>query len=124
MQSKIESAVIPSLLLKVDEREYIVEFPLRAVAAAEAEIGRPLRCLQDWFSLQAKDIPAVLAAGLEKHHARAEGPRPLAIASEICDRLNPEALDEVAYALCKLAFPRRMAAIEKDLEKEKKSPNV
>jgi hypothetical protein len=116
----IESAVIPRLALKVDGREYRVEFPLSAVIKAEEKTGRSLKSLADWFTLSAKDVPAVLEAGLSKHHADVKE----ADIQAICDRLNPEALDEILYALCKLAFPRRMSAIEEERAKGKTSPNA
>jgi hypothetical protein len=121
MTNAIKSAVIPSLLLKVEERDYTVEFPLSAVILAEEKLGRPLKSLQDWFSLASKDIPAVLQAGLQKHHPDIQP----GDVTRICDTLNPEALDEVLYALCKLAFPRRMAALEESIAKGKgtASPN-
>ena len=123
MGSTMESTVIPSLLLKVEDREYIVEFPLSAVIEAEEATGRSLKSLGDWFDLKSKDVPALLQAGLRKHN---DGVNVLDVAQEICDRLNPEALDEVLYAMCKLAFPRRMAALEESREKAAKgvkSPN-
>ena len=55
-----------------------------------------------------KDIPALLEAGLSKHHPDIK-PEDI---TAICDRLNPEALDEVQYALCSLAFPQTMARLE------------
>jgi hypothetical protein len=121
MASKIESAVIPSLVLEVEDREYIVEFPLSAVIEAEEQTGKPLKSLGDWFVLASKDVPAVLHAGLAKRHPDIT-PEQI---QDICDRLNPEALDEVLYALCKLAFPRRMAALEESRAKATKgtSPN-
>lgn len=118
--SKLESAVIPSLTLQVDNRAYTVEFPLSAVVSAEEKTGRSLKSLSDWFQVPTKNIPALLEAGLSKHH---QDVTPEEIAS-ICDRLNPEALDEVHYALCKLAFPKSMAALEERQSKGSVSPNV
>lgn len=120
MKNSLECAVIPSLSLVVGEFLYTVEFPLTAVIKAEEKIGRSLKSLTDWFNLQAKDVPAVLEAGLSKHHPDIQ---PGTIQS-ICDQLNPEALDEVLYALCNLAFPRRMALIEENRLKGKTGPNV
>lgn len=120
--STLESAVIPSLTLKVDSREYTVEFPLSAIIQAEEKTGRSLKSLADWFNVQTKDIPALLEAGLSKHHPDVK-PEDV---QAICDRLNPESLDEVQYALCKLAFPRFMARIEEAKAKGKLDtlPNV
>jgi hypothetical protein len=123
MKNIIQSAVIPSLLLKVNgetAQEYVVEFPLPAVIEAEEKVGHSLTTVQDWFCLKPKDIPIVLEAGLRKHHPDVTAETVQAI----CANLNPEALDEVHYALCKLAFPRIMAAIEqaKKDEAEGKAP--
>lgn len=116
----IEAAVIPNLSLKVGGKEYVVEFPLSALIRAEEKTGHSLKSLKDWFDLSSKDVPAVLQAGLSKHHANVTAEDVQAI----CDALNPEALDEVMYALCKLAFPRRMADLEAKTAKGKPSPNV
>lgn len=118
MKSTIQSAVIPSLALKVDCKEYTLEFPLSAIIRVEEKIGRPLKTLQDWLSVPAKDIPALIEAGLSKHHPDVT-PEEI---TYICDTLNPEALDEVQYALCSLAFPRMMARIEANRAKAL-SPN-
>lgn len=120
MKNSLECAVIPSLSLVVGEHLYTVEFPLPAVIQAEEQIGRSLKSLSDWFALQAKDVPDILRAGLLKHHPDIKSEEIQAI----CDQLNPEALDEVLYALCNLAFPRRMALIEENRVKGKTSPNA
>jgi hypothetical protein len=111
MSNVIQAAVIPSLTLKVEDAEYVAEFPLSAVIELEKAIGRELKTLQQWLALKAEDIPTVLKAGLLKHHPEVTAEQ---IAS-ICNRLNPEALDEVHYSLCKLAFPRAMEALDKVL---------
>src|SRR6185312_13736469 len=115
LTQSLESAVIPSLKLQLEGKEYRVEFPLSAVIVAEEKLGRSLKSLQDWFALKAKDISVVLEAGLLKHHAEEAA----SVTALIGDRLNPEALDEVQYALCKLAFPRVMARIEEAKTKGK-----
>ncbi len=120
MKSAIEAAVIPSLALRVAGKEYTVEFPLSALIRAEEKTGHSLKSLKDWFDLSSRDVPAVLEAGLSKHHADIK-PEDV---QAICDALNPEALDEVLYALCKLAFPRRMAELEAKTAKGTPSPNV
>lgn len=118
MSNKLESAVIPTLALVVGEKSYTVEFPLAAVVQAEEKTGTSLKEFSSWLHLPIKHIPAVLEAGLSKHHPDVT---PEEIQS-ICDRLNPEALDEVHYALCKLAFPRRMELLEE--AQKKPIPNV
>lgn len=120
MKSTLEAAVIPTLLLKVSGREYTVEFPLSAVIQAEEKTGRNLKSLSDWFALPTRDIPAILAAGLSKHHPDVTEDE----LRDICDALNPEALDEVQYALCKLAFPRSMTRLEETRGKGKIVPNA
>ena len=47
MKSVIESAVIPSLTLKVEGQEYTIEFPLSVVIQAEEKTGRSLKSLAD-----------------------------------------------------------------------------
>jgi hypothetical protein len=118
MKSTIQSAVIPSLLLNVGDRAYTVVFPLSAIVRLEDKLGRSLKTLQDWLSVPAKDIPALIEAGLSKHHPDVTA----AEITAICDCLNPEALDEIQYALCSLAFPRMMARIEANRAKAL-SPN-
>jgi hypothetical protein len=122
MKNLIESAVIPALTLKVEGREYTVEFPLSAVIKAEEKLGRSLKSPKEWFEVPSRDIPALLEAGLSKHHKDVT-PEEL---QSICDRLNPEALDEVLYALCRLAFPKYVAVLEENLAKARAgtSPNV
>lgn len=111
----LEFAVTPHLLLRIGEKEYRIEFPLTAVIQAEAKIGRSLKNPGDWFGAAAKDIPALLEAGLSRHHpdvAQAE-------VFAICDQLNPEAYAEFAEALGTLAFPRFTARYKENLEKLK-----
>lgn len=115
MSEKLQLAAVPALLLTVDGEPFRIEFPLRAVAVLEEELGRPLRTPQAWLGLPAKDIPAVLAAGLTKHHADVAEK----LTDTICENLNPEGLDEVLYALCRLAFPRYIARFEEHQAKRK-----
>ncbi len=61
MKSTIQSAVIPSLALKVEDREYTIEF-VSSIIISEEKIGRSLKTLQDWLSVPTKDIPALLEA--------------------------------------------------------------
>ena len=120
MESVITSAVIPSLRLEVGEKVYTVEFPLSAIAKAEEKTGRSMIDPREWLSLSVKNIPAVLEAGLVTHHPDISP----ADIEAICERLNPEALDEMQYALCKLAFPRYMARLEEMTAKKSASPNA
>lgn len=113
----IEAAVNPMLLLKVDGQNYTVIFPLSAVAQLEDTIGRPMRTPQAWLGLPAKDVHAVLQAGLAKAHPDVSA----AVATQVCEGLNPESLCEVLYALTKLAFPKFMEELEK---RTAKSPNA
>jgi hypothetical protein len=64
----LELAVRPTMTLSIDGTPYILEFPLTAVVIAEAKIGRSLKSPGDWFTAPAKDIPALLEAGLSRHH--------------------------------------------------------
>lgn len=108
MRNTLEAAVIPSLALTVGGGTYTVEFPLSAVIQAEEKLGRSLKNPSDWFNLASKDVTAVLEAGLSKHQPDIAAK----LAVDIGGALNPEALDEVQYALVKLAFPRYVAKLE------------
>ena len=115
----LKSEVFPELTLSVDGKDYWLCFPLPAVIRAEEVVGHSLKSLHDWFNIDVKHIPAIIRAGLSKHH-------PTITESEIqqiIDNLTPEAVDELHYALCKLAFPRAMSLIEARA-KEKSSPNA
>jgi hypothetical protein len=101
----IQIREIASLKLNVGEQSYTVRFPLRAVVEAEAATGKPLKTLNDWFALTTEDFPKVLAAGIG-------GPDAKEVAERVCDNLNAESMDEVHYALCKLAFPKLIAQLE------------
>jgi hypothetical protein len=109
----LKTAVTPHLTLEVDEKKYLVEFPLPAVITAEEKIGRSLKSPADWFCAPAKDVPALLEAGLSRHHPDVTAEDIQAI----CDRLNPEAYAEVTEALGALAFPRFTARYKENLEK-------
>lgn len=115
----LETAVSPALLLKVDGNNYTVSFPLSAVAQLEEAIGRPMRTPQAWLGLPAKDVQAVLKAGLQRVQGEEVAQK---LAVQICDGLNPEAMCEVLYALTKLAFPKFMEELEK--RTKAKSPNA
>ncbi len=101
------------MTLSVDGVPYTLEFPLSAVVKAEEKIGRSLKSPGDWFTAPAKDIPALLEAGLSRHHPDVT---PEAIAA-ICDRLDPESYATFAEALGALAFPRFTARYKENLEK-------
>ena len=122
MKATLRAAVIPSLLLQVGETTYTVEFPLPAVIAAEEKLGRSLKAPADWFCAPAKDVPALLEAGLRRHHK--------GITSEevqaICDHLNAEAYTELTEALGALNFPGWLARFKENLERAKgdKSPKA
>jgi hypothetical protein len=119
----IESAVIPSLTLKVDGKEYTVRFPLSAIIRAEEKIKKSLKYFVEWHELAPSDVPLVLEAGIAENHGDVT-----AEIAAICERLNPEALYEIRYALCKLSWPRAMADYEAKcaaaLAAGKTSPNV
>ena len=103
----------PGMTLEVGDRKYTIEFPLPAVAKAEAKLGRSLKNPADWFGAEAKDVLALLEAGLSKHHPNVT-PDEL---SAICDALGPEAYGELAGALGALAFPGFTARYKENLEK-------
>lgn len=121
MQTTIRAAVIPSLLLKLDDSQsYTVEYPLSAVIAAEEKLGRSLKAAADWFCAPAKDVPALLEAGLRRHHPDIT---PEEVQS-ICDRLNAEAYTELTEALGALNFPAWLARFKENLAKDPKSPKA
>jgi len=113
MGKVLELAVRQPLTLKVDGVDYTVEFPLSSVVIAEEKIGRGLKSPADWFGLPDKDIPAVLEAGLIKHHADKAGE----IARLVCDALGPESSAEFTEALGAMAFPRFLARYKENLAK-------
>jgi hypothetical protein len=118
MSNTVECAVIPNLNLQVAGKEYTVEFPLSAVIVAESKLGRSLKSFQEWWEMKAEDVPVILQAGLSKHHPNVT-PEDI---QAICNQLNPESVNIVRYALCKLAFPRVMARWEAS-RKGSTSPN-
>lgn len=120
MQNIVETAVIPVLTLKAGGKDYLVEFPLTAVIKAEEKLGRSLKSFQEWWDMRAQDIPSVLEAGLSKHHPEVTPEQMQAI----CDGLNPESLNVLRYAMCKLAFPKVMERWEESRLKGNTSPNV
>ena len=115
----LQSAIFPTLKLSVDDKEYTLCFPIPAVIAAEEASGHSLKTLHDWLNIEIKHIPAVIRAGLSKYHAQISETE----VQNIIGNLTPEAVDEVHYALCKLAFPRAMALLESKA-KETSSPNA
>jgi hypothetical protein len=109
---EIKSSVLSCLKLSVatDDatHEYTLAYPIPAVIQAEKATGKDLKSLTGWFNLETKDMPAVIEAGLVKHHPDL---KPGEFQS-IVDNLTLESLDEIHYALCKLAFPKTMAEVE------------
>jgi hypothetical protein len=121
MSNLVELAVKQPLILKTAEKEYLIEYPLSAVIKAEEKLGRSLKTPADWFGAPAKDIPALLEAGLSKHHPDVT-PEEI---QAICDGLSPEAYTEFTEAIGAVAFPRWLARFKENLEKLKgTSPKV
>jgi hypothetical protein len=126
MNNVVELAVKRPLILKTNGREYTIEYPLSAVIKAEEKLGRSLKTPADWFGAPAKDIPALLEAGLSKHHPEVTE----AEVQAICDELSPEAYTEFTEAIGAVAFPRWLAKFKENLEKLKtkaaspKAPSV
>jgi len=110
-------------VIKVEERELTVAFPLSAIAKAEAAIGRDLKDITRWYQLKWEDeLPQVLHAGFAKFHPEAT----LEDAANICESLTAEGLQELHRALIRLNFPKRMQELEADWERRaagKTSPN-
>lgn len=117
MTEVIKLAVRPTLNLSVDGKLYRVDFPLSAVVLAEEKTGRSLKGPADWYGSPAKDLPALLAAGLTRHHPEITE----AEVAAICDRLDPEAIGSVTEALGALAFPRWTRNYHANMEKLRKA---
>lgn len=115
----VKTAVLQRMWLVAGEKTYTVEFPLTAVMRAEEKLGRSLKTPGDWFCAQAKDIPALLEAGLAKHHPDVTEEDVKAI----CDGLNAEAYVEITEALGALNFPKWLERFKENLEKAKTRPN-
>jgi hypothetical protein len=115
MSNVVELAVKRPLILKTNDKEYTIEFPLSAVIMAEEKLGRSLKTPADWFGAPAKDIPALLEAGLSKHHPEVTAEE----IKEICDGISPEAYTEFTEAIGAVAFPRWLARFKENLEKLK-----
>jgi hypothetical protein len=125
MSNVVELAVKRPLILKTNDREYTIEYPLSAVIKAEEKLGRSLKSPADWFGAPAKDIPALLEAGLSTHHPDVT-PEEI---KAICDGISPEAYTEFTEAIGAVAFPRWLARFKENLEKVKagtspKAPSV
>jgi hypothetical protein len=108
----IELAVKPRLLLNVDGKPYELAFPLAAVAAAEEKLGRSLKSPSDWFTVNAKELPVMLEAGLSNTIPPEE-------IQAICDRLDPEMYSEVVQAIGALAWPKFTQRYLESIEKLK-----
>ena len=113
----LELAVCPTMGLQIDGTEYVLEFNLAATIQAEEKLGRSLKSPGDWFTASAKDIPALLEAGLSRHHPDVT---PAEITA-ICDRMSPEMCGTFAEALGALAFPRFTARFKENLERMQKA---
>jgi hypothetical protein len=117
----VKSVVLQRMLLQVGDVSYTIEYPLTSVMKAEEKLGRALKSPSDWFCAQAKDIPALLEAGLAKHHPNVTPEEVQAI----CDGLSAEAYVEVTEALGALNFPKWLERFKETLEKSQgKLPNV
>jgi len=92
----------------LDDTKYILTFPLKAVALAEEKLGHSLRTLRDWLKLETRELPIIIEAGLQKFHPEQTAEH----AAAIVEALTSDALDELHYGLCKLAFPKAMAKLE------------
>ena len=112
----VERAVKPTLVLLVEGKEYTVEYPLSSVIKAETKLGRSLKSPADWFCAKAEDLPALLEAGLGKHHPELTTEEVQAI----CEGIGPETYTEVTEALGALNFPHFLARYQEGLEKARK----
>jgi hypothetical protein len=102
----------PVLKVLVGPLEYTLCYPVSAVIKAEEATKLSLKNLNDWLKIESRNIPAILAAGFIKYHSDLQPDAMLALAQSIFETLTPEALDQLHYMLCKLAFPKAMEALE------------
>lgn len=111
---------LPVFEVFLGEKKYTLAFPLKSVVTIEEKLGKPMRQLRDWLEIQPKDMPAIIEAGLARFHAEtAESD-----AAEIISMLPSEQIDELHYALCKLAFPKSLEKLEEFRKNQAESPNV
>jgi hypothetical protein len=102
----------PRLELLVAGKRYVIQFSLHALISAEEKVGHSLRKPQDWFGAPAKDIPALLEAGLSKHHPEVTS----AEVRAFCDTFNAEMCATVTEAFGAIAFPDFTAHVKTQLE--------
>lgn len=102
----------PILKVVLGPLTYTICFPVSAVIKAEEATKIPLKNLNDWLKIESRHIPAILAAGFIKYHSDLQPEAMTSLAHSIFESLTPEALDQLHYLLCKLAFPKAIAALE------------
>jgi hypothetical protein len=106
---QLELAVRPRLEIKIEDKQYTVEYPLSAVIAAEEKAGRSLKSLSEWFEIKLTEVAHVLHAGVVKHHPEVS----FAEIEKFCEELGAEGVLAVRHALICLNFPRTMEEIAK-----------
>jgi hypothetical protein len=93
----------PRLQLKLEGRDYTLVFNMPIVAALGETLKRSMTSAPDWWRIQPKELPSVLRAGLETHHADDME----AVVEAICgaDGAGPEVHEMTIEALCAANWP-------------------
>ncbi|HZP06775.1 MAG TPA: hypothetical protein VFB43_17885 [Terracidiphilus sp.] len=110
---KFETTVKSRQILRVDDSDYSLSFPVVIVAELEEKLGRSMKAPQNWLAMQTKEVETVLAAALKHYH-----PEEAAEVSRlVCTNLDPEELESVMDLLCCVACPRAMERMHAEIKK-------
>lgn len=112
--SVLEIEVKAPTMIRVDDNDYRLSFPLRAVAELEETLGRGLKFVSDWLNIKTHEIRSFLYFGLITHQDEDVAAR---VADAIAERLDPEGIEHVINALCMASFPKAMERVAKEIEK-------
>ena len=113
MSDVLEIAVRETKIVRIGEREYTLTFPVAAVVVLEQKLGRSMKHSTDWFRIKAEEVQPCLEAGLTHHHPEEAA----TVAAEICNTLDPEAIDSVVDALCATACPKAWGRLLEEMAK-------
>jgi plasmid stability protein len=109
----LEIGVKQRQLLRVDDRDFAIVFPLPIVAELEETLGRSMKIPADWLRIKTAEVRDILEAGLKTYHPDEAA----ATADAVSKGLDPEQIETVIAALCAAACPKAMAHLEKEIEK-------
>jgi len=115
------------MVVKTEDREYTVEYPLSSVIKAEVAVGHSLKSLADWFDIKWEEVHLILHAGIVGSVAPPEEARgAVGVTVEeirkLCEDLGAEGVLEIQHALTRLNFPRTLEKCEAQIRGQK-SPN-